>query len=90
MTIQDTNTAETLALSALAWLLADGARADRLLATTGLTPEALREGVGDPSLLAAVIRFLEAHEPDLIACADDLHVSPAELVAARSQLETSP
>ena len=31
--------ADTLALSALAWILSDEARAQRLLGMTGLTPE---------------------------------------------------
>ena len=79
--------AEALALSALAWILSDEARAQRLLGTTGLTPDALREGLGEPALLAAAIRFLEAHEPDLIACASQVGVAPGEMVAARRQLE---
>jgi len=33
--------ADALALAALGWTLGDGARAERLLALTGLTPEAL-------------------------------------------------
>jgi len=76
-----------LALSALGWTVGDSARADRLLALTGLTPDDLRTRIDDPSLLAAVIRFLEAHEPDLIACADALGRRPEELVAARQGLE---
>ncbi len=89
MTIQSTNddAAEPLALSALGWLLSDGARAQRLLALTGLTPDDLRSRLGDRSLLAAILRFLEAHEPDLIACAEALEVKPAELVEARRSLE---
>jgi adenine/guanine phosphoribosyltransferase-like PRPP-binding protein len=87
MTIQDTNDPEALALAALGWALSDQARAERLLALTGLTPADLRERLGEPSLLAAVLGFLEAHEPDLIACADALGVPPAALVAARSRLE---
>ena len=87
MTIQDTNDPEALALSALGWALSDPARAERLLALTGLTPADLRERLGEPSLLAAVLSFLEAHEPDLIACADALGVPPAALVAARGRLE---
>jgi hypothetical protein len=47
----------------------------------------LRQRIGDPALLAAVLGFLEAHEPDLIACADALDLSPAELVEARRRLE---
>ena len=79
--------ADALALSALAWILADESRAQRLLGTTGLTPDQLREGLGDPAVLAAAIRFLEAWEPDLVACASDLGASPSDLVGARRQLE---
>ena len=89
MRIHDTNPADptTLALSALGWALADDARAQRLLALTGLTADDLRERLGQRSLQAAVLAFLEAHEPDLIACADALGVPPAELVDARRRLE---
>ena len=89
MRIQDTNRAdpEALALSALGWTLADEARAQRLLALTGLTPDDLRTRLGEPALLGAVLRFLEAHEPDLLACAEALGVPPAELVEARRRLD---
>jgi hypothetical protein len=76
-----------LALAALGWLLADNVRASRLLAVTGLTPERLRGGLEDPALLGAILAFLEAHEPDLTACADALNVAPTQLVAARAVLE---
>ena len=86
---KETNQAapEALALAALAWTLADEARARRLLDTTGLTPEALREGLGERALLGALLRFLEAHEPDLIACAEEIGLSPSDLVDARRRLE---
>lgn len=58
-----------------------------MLALTGLTPDDLRARAGEPALLGAVIGFLEAHEPDLIACADALGAKPASLVAAREALE---
>ncbi len=78
---------EPLALAALAWTLRDEARAQRLLDTTGLTPELLRVALEEPGTLSAILRFLEAHEPDLIAAADDLGVAPATLVSAREELE---
>jgi hypothetical protein len=89
MKVQETNgdSPETLALAALGWSLGDGDRAERLLALTGLTPDDLRSRLGDPNLLAAVLRFLEAHEPDLLACADELDITPAQLVDARRRLE---
>lgn len=78
---------ETMALHALAWILSDSARAARLLDLTGLDPATLRARAGEPALLAATLGFLESHEPDLIACADALDLSPAALVDARRQLE---
>ena len=89
MKIQETNERDpaALALAALGWTLGDGQRAERLLALTGLTPEELRAGVGEPATLAAVLSFLEAHEPDMVACAEAIGAAPAELVAARRALE---
>ena len=86
MTIPDTNNPEALALAALGWALSDQPRAERLLALTGLTPQDLRERIDDPSLLAAVIGFLESYEPDLVACAEALGVPPAVLVEAGRRL----
>ena len=84
----ETIDAEALALGALGWTLSEDARASRLLALTGVTPDMIRARLEDRDFLAAVLRFLEGHEPDLIACADELGVAPAQLVAAREQLET--
>ena len=88
MDVKETNDAEALALRALGWTLCDDARASRLLALTGLTPETLRERIGEPDLLAALLRFLEAHEPDLLACAEALATTPLRLVETRRMLET--
>jgi len=38
-------------------------------------------------LLAALLRFLEAHEPDLVSVAGQLGVKPEDLVQARRQLQ---
>jgi hypothetical protein len=78
----------TLALLALGWLLSDERRADRLLSLTGLNAEGLRQGVGDPAVLDAVLGFLESHEPDLVACAEAIGASPSDLVNARRTLGT--
>jgi hypothetical protein len=72
-----------IALQALVWILGDPPRAQRLLDLTGIDPSALRDRLGDPSMLDAVLGFLEAHEPDLIACADALGQKPEALIAAR-------
>lgn len=88
MSVNETNQSdEALALSALVWTLGENGRADRLLALTGLTPSGLRARIGDPFVLAACLRFLEAHEPDLIACSKALEIDPKRLVEARARLE---
>ena len=84
---EQTNDAEALALKALGWTLSDDGRAGRLLALTGLTPDMLRARIGEADLLAAVLRFLEAHEPDLVACAEQLQTTPLHLVESRRRLE---
>lgn len=79
--------AAALALQALAWTLAEPARADRLLALTGLDAGELRARAGEPALLAAAIGFLENHEADLVACAAAIDTRPDALVAARAVLD---
>jgi hypothetical protein len=79
-------TPETIALEALGWVLTDQPRADRLLALTGLTPEALRGGLGDKAVLGAVLEFLAGHEADLVAAAIALDLPPEEVSAAARAL----
>lgn len=75
-----------LALEALGWALTDERRAERLLDLTGLTPERLRAGLGDEGVQAAVLDFLAAHEPDLVAAAAAIGTTPESLVAAAREL----
>ena len=77
----------TVALQALIVTLRDSGRAERLISLSGLAPEELRAGAADPAMLAEVLRFLEAHEPDLVAVAEEMSVRPEELVRCRSALE---
>ena len=88
MRANSTNDAETLALSALAATLTDERRAQRFLALSGIDTDDLRRRASEPSLLAALLRFLEAHEPDLIDVAEAIGVKPQDLVAAREELES--
>jgi len=81
------NQASALALMALATALSDERRARRFLDLTGIGTDELRSRAGDPALLAALIRFLEGYEPDLVAVAGAMDVTPATLVAARRRLE---
>ena len=76
-----------LALAALAATLGSERRAQRFIDLTGIGSDELRARAGDPALLAALLRFLEGHEPDLVAVAEELGVEPAVLVEARRELE---
>ena len=79
--------AEVLAISALTETISDERRARRFLDLSGIDTDELRRRAGEPALLSAVLRFLEAHEPDLIDVASALDVKPEQLVAAREALE---
>ena len=84
---QTPNDPLVLALAALAATLGCERRAQRFIDLTGIGTDELRARAGDPVLLAALLRFLEGHEPDLVAVAEELGVEPAVLVEARRELE---
>ena len=76
-----------LALGALTATLGDERRAQRFLDLTGIGTDELRARAGEPALLAELLRFLEAHEPDLLAVAQAIGSKPEQLVQARHSLE---
>lgn len=77
---------QAIALRALVFVLGDEARATRFLALTGLTPDALRAGLGDAAIQGAVLEFLANHEADLVAAAAALDIPPHVLAAAWESL----
>jgi len=77
---------QVTALKALAWILADQPRAQRLLDLTGLAPADLRAAAAEPSTHRAVLDFLCGHEPDLLAASDALAIPPEEFIQARRKL----
>lgn len=70
----------TLALQALAAIIADDPLRDRFLALTGFDPATLRARAGEPDMADAVSEFLAGHEPDLIRIAGQLGVTPDHLI----------
>jgi hypothetical protein len=84
---QTPNDPFALALSALAATLSDERRAQRFLDLTGIETGELRARAADPTLLVALIAFLEAHEPDLLSVSESIGVKAEQLVAARRQIE---
>ena len=87
MSAAATNDPSELALRALAATLCDQRLAERFLSLSGIAPPELRQRAADPEVLGALLRFLEAHEPDLVAVAAAVGVKPETLVAARRGLE---
>jgi len=79
---------QALALAALGWVLEDTGRAQRFLALTGLSVDALRDGLGDVAVLGAVLDFLAGHEPDLLAAAEALGVLPEDIAQAKGRLNS--
>lgn len=77
---------ETLALQVVGWIVADQDRASRMLALTGLDASALRAGLSERGTLTALMDFAINHEPDLLACAEEIGVSPTRIVAARERI----
>ncbi len=82
----DNQSAQSIALQALVWVLADNDRAQRLLAITGLTADDMRASVSEPWLLGAALSYLEGYEPDLIKCCHEIAIKPEDMVAARRLL----
>lgn len=78
-------TAETVALQALAWFAADGERLGHFLGATGASPDSLRDRAQDHDFLVSVLDFLLMDDETVVAfCeAEGLPLSlPAEARAA--------
>lgn len=58
-----------------------------MLDLTGLTPDRLRDAISQRATQSAILAFLEAHEPDLVAAAEHIGVTPEALVRARQELD---
>lgn len=82
----DGKDAQAIALDALSWTLANDDRAQRFIALTGIDADTLRVSLADDRVLAGVLTYLEAHEPDMLACADAMGHPATALVAARIAL----
>lgn len=83
------DTAEALAIRALAFVAQEPERLGRFLAMTGLGPETLRAAASDPSFLASVIDHVTADEGLLLAFAAHESINPATVAQARDLLVRS-
>jgi Protein of unknown function (DUF3572) len=84
----DAEQAETIALSALAFLAGDIGRLGRFLALTGIGPGELKAEARTPEVLAAVLNHLLQDESLLLVfCAQD-NIAPELIAPAHTCLET--
>jgi len=80
--------AEILALEALAWLAGRPDDIGRFLAISGLGAADLRQAVGRPDLMGAVLDFLLANEALLVDFCRDASTSAQAVHMARHALES--
>lgn len=77
---------EILAAQVLGCMANDSERLGRFLSLTGLTPNTLRQGAGTSQFLAAILEYVLADEPLLIAVAGELHITPDAIAQAHRRL----
>jgi len=73
---------EATAVAVLGWLANDPEMFGRFLALTGVTPEQVRQAVGDPGFLGGMLDFLMNHEPTLMAFCQETGTTPETVAAA--------
>jgi hypothetical protein len=80
--LQVDESGNALALDVLLWMAGDADRLMPFLGATGLSPDDLRSGLGDPAVLGAVLDHVMANEPVLLACAEAIGVKPERIAEA--------
>jgi hypothetical protein len=80
------NSAQSLAVSALAFIAADSNRLNRFLSLTGLGPDNLRTAAADPAFLSSVLDYLVGDEELLVEFATDARVKPEVIARAHAAL----
>ena len=78
--------AEGLALAALAWMATDDERLFPFLNASGMTPDTLRASAGDPGFLVGILDHIMSDEATLLACAEALDIKPERIAAAWRRL----
>jgi len=79
-----------LAILMFTWIAGNPDLLNRFLGLTGLAANQLRAFTQDTGFAPAVIGFVAAHEPTLIAFCSDNDIQPETVQRAWQKLETSP
>ena len=86
MTSICSESAERMAVAALAWIAAEPERAGAFLAASGASVTDLRTGVQDPAFLGFVMDFLLCDDQSVIGFAEHHGCRPEDLMQARASL----
>jgi hypothetical protein len=79
-------TAELLAIQALAFIAQEPERLNGFLSVTGIELGALRDAASEPGFLAGVLEHMLGDESLLIAFAEAAGIDPAAIAGARQAL----
>jgi uncharacterized protein DUF3572 len=83
---QTQETAELLAIQALAFIAEDPERMAGFLGASGIAPDAIRDAAATPGFLAGVLEHMLADESLLLAFAECAGLDPAEIARVRRAL----
>jgi hypothetical protein len=75
-------TAEILAVQALAFMAEDDTRMSGFVASTGIAVQSIRDAAREPNFLTGVLEHILADENLLIAFADSAGIDPTEVARA--------
>jgi Protein of unknown function (DUF3572) len=80
------DTAEMLAIQALAFIAGEPDRLARFLDMSGIAPEEIRAAARDGGFLAGVLEHMLGDESLLVAFAESAGINPGEIARARAAL----
>lgn len=80
------DSAQSLAVGALAFIAVDSDRLNRFLSLTGLGPDNLRAAAADPAFLGSVLDYLVADEALMVEFAADARLKPEAVARAHAAL----
>jgi hypothetical protein len=80
------DSAETLALKLLVWLVGHEELLPVFLGSTGLGEDDLRNRAGETELLTAVLDFVTMNDDWVNACAQALDIDPYDVLRARQSM----
>ena len=83
----NTQRAETVALKALEFILADNRLQSEFLSTSGLSPKDIHESIQKTDFLGGVLDFLLGQEADLIRFCEDYKINQEQPKICREALQ---